>query len=89
MTSHLTSDFRSLFSQLPADVQTLAKKNYKIWVQNPSHASLNFKKIHTRKPIYSIRAGLGYRAIGVRKGSAIVWFWIGSHADYDNMIARR
>jgi hypothetical protein len=36
--------------------------------------------------IYSARIGLGYRALGVRQGSTIVWFWIGSHADYDRLV---
>jgi hypothetical protein len=35
---------------------------------------------------FSVRAGLGYRALGVMEGSTIVWFWIGSHADCDLLI---
>jgi hypothetical protein len=33
-----------------------------------------------------VRIGLGYRALGVIEGSAIIWFWIGSHADYDRLV---
>ena len=29
-----------------------------------------------------------YRAVGVIDGEAITWFWIGSHADYDNLLKR-
>jgi len=88
VTSHLTPDFRTLFSKLPANIQTLAKKNYRLWKRNQNHPGLAFKKIHRRKPIYSIRVGLGYRAIGVRSGNKILWFWVGSHAEYDDMISR-
>ena len=30
----------------------------------------------------------GYRAVGMLKNEAIVWFWIGSHADYDRLLSR-
>jgi hypothetical protein len=29
---------------------------------------------------------MGYRALGVRRDDTIVWFWIGSHADYDKLL---
>jgi len=50
---------------------------------------LQFKQVHPSQPIYSARVGLGYRALGVRKGDLIVWFWIGSHSDYDRLVSRR
>jgi hypothetical protein len=31
---------------------------------------------------------LHWRALGVREHETMVWFWIGSHADYDGMLAR-
>jgi hypothetical protein len=34
----------------------------------------------------SVRIGLGYRALGVLKANRMVWFWIGSHAEYDRMM---
>jgi hypothetical protein len=36
--------------------------------------------------IYSVRVGLGYRALGVMEGSAVIWFWIGSHAECDRLL---
>jgi hypothetical protein len=29
-----------------------------------------------------VRVGLGYRALGVREADTMVWFWIGSHAEW-------
>ena len=37
--------------------------------------------------MYSARVGIGYRAVGVLDGDAIAWFWIGSHANYDRLLA--
>lgn len=50
--------------------------------------SLQFKQIHRIKPIYSVRIGIGWRAVGVKDGDEIVWYWIGSHEEYNNLIAR-
>jgi hypothetical protein len=30
--------------------------------------------------------GIGYRAVGVVDGDTVIWFWIGSHADYDKLL---
>jgi hypothetical protein len=31
---------------------------------------------------------MGYRAVGIVEAEEIVWFWIGSHADYDKVLKR-
>jgi len=36
----------------------------------------------------SVRVNQQYRAMPRRKGSLVVWFWIGSHGDYDELIKR-
>ncbi len=48
---------------------------------------MRFKHVQSSFDVYSVRIGLGYRALGVMVGpSEIVWFWIGTHADYDKLI---
>jgi hypothetical protein len=47
---------------------------------------LRFKLVHPTRPIYSVRIGLAYRALGVRDGDGIIWFWIGSPTDYDRLL---
>lgn len=88
MTSHVTEDFVECFETLPERIQRLARKSYKLWKTNPRHPGLEFKKIHIRKPIYSVRIAIGWRALGIISGDAIIWFWIGSHADYDKLISK-
>ena len=86
MISHLTEEFRECFRKLPERIQKTARKNYELWRQDPSHPSLEFKKVHTKRPIYSVRVGIGWRALGIREGDTILWFWIGSHSAYDKLI---
>ena len=86
MTSKTTNRFRKAYAQLPEHVQRRAREAYRLFRDNPSHPSLRFKQVHATLPIYSARVGLGYRALAVRDDDTVVWFWIGTHADYDRLI---
>ena len=88
MRSFLTDDFRNNYRHLPQEVKRAARKNYRLWKANPNHPGLQFKQIHTAEALYSVRVGRGWRALGLREGDAIYWFWIGSHAEYDKLIAQ-
>ena len=86
MISYLTDDFIDCFKRLPERVKKNARKNYKLWKKNSKHPSLEFKLINKKNSVYSIRVGIGWRALGVKKSNTIIWFWIGSHAEYNSLI---
>jgi hypothetical protein len=71
---------------LPDHVQRRARSAYRLFRDDPSHPSLQFKKVHTTQPIHSARVGLGYRALAVREGEDVIWFWIGTHGDCDQLL---
>ncbi len=78
--------FWKCYRELPPKIQKLADKNYALLKSDPAHPSLHFKKIGTNKQLWSVRVGIGYRALGVEKPEGIYWFWIGGHAEYDRLI---
>jgi hypothetical protein len=84
--SRVTRSFRTAFDALPDEIQARARRAYHLFRDHPEHPSLRFKKVSQLENVYSVRIGLGYRALGVLEGSTIIWFWIGSHADYDRLI---
>jgi hypothetical protein len=86
--SSVTKDFRDQLARLPGAVQDQAAHAYALWESDPYHASLSFKRVSRRQPIYSVRVGTGYRALGLQEGDHMYWFWIGSHADYDSLLRR-
>lgn len=86
MISHLSPRFRKAYKRLPEHVRRQAQATYRLWINNPYHKSLRFKKVHPTEEIYSVRIGSDWRAVGIRNGDLIVWFWIGSHEDYNNLI---
>ena len=73
------------YQQLPEDVKKLADKNYALLKADPQHPSLHFKRVGKTKQLWSVRVGMHHRALGVEKPEGIVWFWIGTHADYDRL----
>ena len=86
MNSRTTRQFRELLAQLPAEVQAQADAAYEIFALNPRHPSLRFKQINADPPIYSARVGIGHRAVGALDDDTVVWYWIGTHAEYDQLI---
>jgi hypothetical protein len=86
--SRVNERFRKAFDSLPEDIQRRAREAYERWHENPAHPSLQYKKIHDTQPVYSVRVGLGWRAIGMLQGDVMIWFWIGPHSEYDRLVGQ-
>ena len=68
---------------LPKRIQKLANKNFELLKQDPHHASLHLKRV---RKFWSVRIGIKYRALAVEIEEALLWFWIGTHAEYDKLV---
>jgi hypothetical protein len=86
MKSRASSKFWKAYKELPQDIQRIAVKQYRLWVQDSSHSSLEFKKIHS---YWSCRITDSYRALAIVDQDTAIWFWIGTHAEYDQIIRRK
>jgi len=75
-----------LFAELPEQVKGQTRAAYRQFKKDPSYPSLRFKKVHPELPIYSARISRNYRAVGQLDGDTVIWFWVGSHADYDRLL---
>ena len=78
-----TPRFWKCYAALPAEVQRVADHCYAMLRSDPSHPSLHLKKVGE---YWSVRAGGSHRALGVEIAAGIVWFWIGTHAEYERII---
>ena len=83
MNHHASPDFWAHYRALPAPVQELADKAFDLLKADPKHPSLHFKKVGR---FWSARVGLHHRAVAVEAPDGIVWFWIGTHAQYDKLV---
>ncbi len=86
MISRTTRRFRKCFSELPPDIQERAREAYARFRKDPQHPGLRFKLVHTKADVYSVRVSRDFRALGVCEEDQIVWFWIGSHSDYEKLL---
>ena len=84
--SKTTERFRKCFKQLPQSVQRQARAAYARFKANPQHPSLRFKPVHHSQPVYSVRVNRQYRALGVKEGDTLIWFWVGDHEGYDALL---
>ena len=83
MKHFASSAFWQAYEALPPHIREIADKNYVLLKDNPQHPSLHFKKVGR---FWSVRIGMRHRALGVDVDGGVLWFWIGSHADYDALI---
>jgi len=88
LRSTTTSSFRKAFDSLSPEVQERARNAFGRFQDDPQHPGLRLKKVHPSRPIYSVRVSLTYRALSLRTDDEWIWFWIGSHADYDRLLDR-
>ena len=83
MNHHESPRFWKCYYDLPTNIQKFADENFDLLKNNPGHPSLHFKKVGR---FNSVRVGRKYRAVGVERDQDIVWFWIGTHSEYDNLV---
>jgi hypothetical protein len=75
--------FWDAYQKVPESVRELADKNFALLKSDPRHPSLHFKKVGR---FWSVRVGLRYRALATEIDGGLLWFWIGSHSDYDALV---
>jgi len=87
--SHTAGQFWKLFAALPADIRKQAYKAYAQFMRDPFHPGLNFEEVNRRTGLWSARITDDYRVLGYRDQGEVVWFWIGTHTEYEKLIRRR
>lgn len=83
MNHFATAEFWDCYRRLPAAARDLADKNFDLLRQDPQHPSLRLKKVGL---VWSARVGLHYRVLAHDRAEGAVWFWIGHHSEYDQLI---
>ena len=83
MSHQASKRFWQRFKELTPELQQLARDNYELLRIDSKHPSLHFKRV---KSYWSVRVGASHRALGVDSSNGILWFWIGTHDEYDRLI---
>ena len=85
-----TADYKDRLAKIPANIQHLAELAFQKFLEDPAHPALenhpldDTHKGRHRKGSRSVAVTRRYRAIYVVDDDTNVWYWIGSHEDYNN-----
>lgn len=82
MRHFASPSFWECYQNLPSPIQELADKDFELLKSNPRHPSLHLKRA---RGYWSVRVGRKYRALAVEVEEGLIWFWIGTHAEYDRL----
>ena len=86
MKSLTTPRFWQAYANLPPEIKLAARKQYRLWKDNPRHPSVQFKKAG---PFWSARITENYRSLALLRNDTQHWFWIGTHAEYERILKGR
>jgi hypothetical protein len=75
--------FWASYRRLPANVQRNADKAFLLLKSDDRHPSLQLKKLDG---FWSARVGLHHRVLAKKIEGGLLWFWIGTHAEYDAIV---
>ncbi|MDE0017273.1 MAG: hypothetical protein OXU51_13905 [Candidatus Poribacteria bacterium] len=80
----LDDDFWDAYAELPPNVQRRIPQKFQLLRQNARHPSLRFKKVGD---LWAIRVSRGYRALARQEEGDFIWFWVGTHSEYERRIS--
>ncbi len=86
MRSIATEKFWRLYREVSPEVRRNARRAYQLWLRNPRHPGLQFKRVQNVQPVYSVRVGLDFRAVCILENDTATWFWIGHHKVYEKLL---
>jgi hypothetical protein len=85
--SRARPSFWRAYDSLDPRVCEAARRAYRVFLNDPGHPALRFKKLGGYEHLWSVRINEQYRAVGERRGDTIIWVWIGSHNDFDKLFS--
>lgn len=90
-----TADYRAMQERLPPPIRKLAESAFATFQRNPDHPALRRHRLadseagRHRSGTWSVSITMKYRALYVVDGETNVWYWVGSHSDFDTFVGRK
>ena len=83
MISRVAPEFWQLYRELSAEIQFAARKAHQLFSANPAHPSLKLERLRADPRAWSVRITRDVRAVALRHGDEWLWFWIGTHKEFE------
>lgn len=84
-----------MFDRLPDDIRDAAVVAFMRFREDPAAPSLRLHELkpnHRGKhiqPSWSVSITRQYRAVFFKDGDTNVWYWIGSHSEYNSLVGSK
>jgi len=76
-------EFWRHYHRLPSEIRDLADRSFALLKTDSAHPSLHLKRVGR---YWSARVGAKHRTLAVEEKGGLIWFWIGRHAEYDQLL---
>lgn len=89
------ASFRRMFEALPENVRATALEKFRLFLRDPSAKALRHHRLKVtsagtlRPESFSVSINMSYRAVYAVDGDTNVWYFIGTHARYDELTGLR
>jgi hypothetical protein len=89
-----TRDFRAGYARLTTQQQLLVRRVAVDFDSNPNRAGFRLHQLrdtsnsHHHPDSWSVSVTMGIRAVFIVDNGIRVWYWIGTHADYDKLVGQ-
>ena len=83
MKSTATRSFWKLYHALPESVRREAREAFRLFRDAPAHPGLSLERLRNHTEYWSVRVTRDYRVVGRKHKQTMIWFWIGSHSEFD------
>jgi hypothetical protein len=78
-----TKRFWKLYRALPAEARGQAREAFRLFQADPSHPGLSLERLRSDPDSWAARVSRSYRAVARKHEDTMIWYWIGTHADFD------
>ena len=85
MISRVTRSFWQAYEELNSAQKKAARRAFALFLENPGHNSLQFKKLRGYSDYWSARVSRNIHVVGKRSGDTVEWAWIGTHNQFDKL----
>jgi hypothetical protein len=83
VVSRAAPEFWELYRKLSPEIRAAARDAYQLFSQNPAHPGLRVERLRFDTRAWSVRVTRDVRAVALRHGDEWLWFWIGTHKEFD------
>jgi len=88
VVSRAAPEFWELYRKLPPEIRAAARRAYQMFTRNPAHPGLRVERLRFDSRAWSVHITRDVRAVALRHGDDWLWFWIGTHNEFDRRFPR-